>query len=54
MLCFLVLFVCSTACDPRRNGTLRKKYDAIKWNLKKMETILYELSLTSAGKITQG
>mmetsp|Transcript_16242 Transcript_16242/g.18266 ORF Transcript_16242/g.18266 Transcript_16242/m.18266 type:complete len:231 (+) Transcript_16242:160-852(+) len=29
-----------------RNGSLRKKYDAVKYNLKKMEQILYELSLT--------
>lgn len=35
-----------------RNGPLRKKYDSVKWNLKKLETILYELSLTDAGKIT--
>ncbi len=28
-----------------RNGELRKKSDAIKWNLKKIESILYDLSL---------
>jgi hypothetical protein len=31
-----------------RNGALRKKYDALKYTLKKMENTLYELSLTSA------
>lgn len=35
-----------------RNGSLRKKYDAVKWNMKKLETVLYELSLVSAGKVT--
>ena len=28
-----------------RNGELRKKYDSIKWNLKKIEEILYDLSV---------
>jgi predicted translin family RNA/ssDNA-binding protein len=27
-----------------RNGNLRKKYDSIKWNLKKLEEIMYDLS----------
>ena len=29
-----------------RNGALRKKFDALKYTLKKMETTLYEQSLT--------
>lgn len=32
-----------------RNGALRKKYDALKYTLKKLENTLYELSLTEAG-----
>ncbi len=28
-----------------RNGELRKKFDAIKWNLRKMEDILYDASM---------
>ncbi|MBT7927970.1 hypothetical protein HN695_06565, partial [Candidatus Woesearchaeota archaeon] len=28
-----------------RNGELRKKSDAIKWNLKKIEDILYDISM---------
>lgn len=31
-----------------RNGALRKKFDALKYTLKKMETTLYELALTSS------
>lgn len=31
-----------------RNGPLRRKYDAIKYALKKLETILYELSVTGS------
>eukprot|EP01025_Chloroclados_australasicus_P034491 TRINITY_DN35232_c0_g1_i1.p1 TRINITY_DN35232_c0_g1~~TRINITY_DN35232_c0_g1_i1.p1 ORF type:complete len:322 (-),score=32.62 TRINITY_DN35232_c0_g1_i1:195-1160(-) len=31
-----------------RNGSLRKKFDGLKYTLKKMETTLYEQSLTSA------
>jgi len=31
-----------------RNGALRKKYDALKYTLKKLENTLYELSLTEA------
>ena len=31
-----------------RNGALRKKYDSLKYTLKKMENTLYEMSLTSA------
>jgi predicted translin family RNA/ssDNA-binding protein len=27
-----------------RNGHLRKKYDSIKWNLKKLEEVMYDLS----------
>ena len=27
-----------------RNGNLRKKFDAIKWNLKKLEEVLYDLN----------
>eukprot|EP00586_Coscinodiscus_wailesii_P010904 CAMPEP_0172515676 /NCGR_PEP_ID=MMETSP1066-20121228/269785_1 /TAXON_ID=671091 /ORGANISM="Coscinodiscus wailesii, Strain CCMP2513" /LENGTH=530 /DNA_ID=CAMNT_0013296815 /DNA_START=66 /DNA_END=1658 /DNA_ORIENTATION=- len=29
-----------------RNGPLRKKYDSVKWALKRLETILYELVVT--------
>ena len=29
-----------------RNGAIRKKFDALKYTLKKMETTLYEQSLT--------
>ncbi len=32
-----------------RNGSLRKKYDALKYTLKKLENTLYELSLTENG-----
>lgn len=32
-----------------RNGALRKKYDGLKYTVKKLEQILYELSLTEAG-----
>lgn len=32
-----------------RNGGLRRKYDALKYTVKKLEQILYELSLTEAG-----
>ncbi|GAB4820549.1 hypothetical protein N2152v2_007595 [Parachlorella kessleri] len=32
-----------------RNGSLRKKFDSIKYTLKKMEQLLYELSLAEAG-----
>lgn len=37
-----------------RNGSLRKKFDSVKWNLKKLETIIYELSLSGAGKVSAG
>ena len=33
-----------------RNGALRKKYDGLKYTLKKMENTLYELSLSDAAK----
>lgn len=36
-----------------RNGSLRKKYDALKYTLKKLENTLYELSLTKAGLPTK-
>jgi predicted translin family RNA/ssDNA-binding protein len=36
-----------------RNGALRKKFDALKYTLKKMEQTLYELSLTEAGLPTK-
>lgn len=43
-------FLSSTAVLPLiRNGSLRKKYDALKYTLKKMENTLYELSLTESG-----
>ncbi|RLO06273.1 hypothetical protein DYB28_011798 [Aphanomyces astaci] len=32
-----------------RNGPLRKKYDSLKYNLKKLENTLYELSLVPSG-----
>lgn len=32
-----------------RNGALRKKYDALKYTLKKMESTIYELSLAEGG-----
>mmetsp|Transcript_18369 Transcript_18369/g.43929 ORF Transcript_18369/g.43929 Transcript_18369/m.43929 type:complete len:269 (+) Transcript_18369:80-886(+) len=32
-----------------RNGSLRKKFDALKYTLRKMENTMYELSLTSSG-----
>ncbi|KAK9841264.1 hypothetical protein WJX74_002808 [Apatococcus lobatus] len=32
-----------------RNGALRKKYDSLKYTLKKMEDTLYQLSLAEAG-----
>jgi predicted translin family RNA/ssDNA-binding protein len=32
-----------------RNGALRKKYDALKYTLRKLENTLYELSLTENG-----
>ncbi len=32
-----------------RNGAIRKKYDLLKYTLKKMENTLYELSLAEAG-----
>ena len=35
-----------------RNGQLRKKYDALKYTLKNMENMLYELSLTHNGMKT--
>eukprot|EP00500_Bicosoecida_sp_ms1_P001496 CAMPEP_0203815932 /NCGR_PEP_ID=MMETSP0115-20131106/13525_1 /ASSEMBLY_ACC=CAM_ASM_000227 /TAXON_ID=33651 /ORGANISM="Bicosoecid sp, Strain ms1" /LENGTH=266 /DNA_ID=CAMNT_0050724831 /DNA_START=88 /DNA_END=886 /DNA_ORIENTATION=+ len=31
-----------------RNGNLRKKYDSLKYTLKKMETLIYEMSLSAA------
>lgn len=32
-----------------RNGALRKKYDGLKYTLKKLENVLYELSLLQGG-----
>ena len=32
-----------------RNGAIRKKYDSLKYTLRKMENTLYELSLAEAG-----
>ena len=26
-----------------RNGNLRKKYDSVKWNLKKLEEVMYDI-----------
>ena len=31
-----------------RNGNIRKKYDSLKYTLKKLENTLYELSLTGS------
>ena len=36
-----------------RNGALRKKYDALKYTLRKMENVLYELSLLQGGVVRQ-
>jgi predicted translin family RNA/ssDNA-binding protein len=33
-----------------RNGPLRRKYDGIKYTVKRLETMLYELSLTNIGE----
>ena len=33
-----------------RNGSLRKKYDGLKYTLKKLENTCYELSLAEAGQ----
>eukprot|EP00208_Stichococcus_sp_RCC1054_P006142 CAMPEP_0206139172 /NCGR_PEP_ID=MMETSP1473-20131121/4887_1 /ASSEMBLY_ACC=CAM_ASM_001109 /TAXON_ID=1461547 /ORGANISM="Stichococcus sp, Strain RCC1054" /LENGTH=223 /DNA_ID=CAMNT_0053532835 /DNA_START=215 /DNA_END=886 /DNA_ORIENTATION=- len=32
-----------------RNGAIRKKFDSLKYTLRKMETLLYELSLAKSG-----
>ena len=32
-----------------RNGSIRKKYDSLKYTVKKLENTLYELSLAEAG-----
>ena len=32
-----------------RNGGIRKKYDSLKYTVKKLENTLYELSLAEAG-----
>eukprot|EP01024_Parvocaulis_polyphysoides_P005307 TRINITY_DN11328_c0_g1_i1.p2 TRINITY_DN11328_c0_g1~~TRINITY_DN11328_c0_g1_i1.p2 ORF type:complete len:250 (+),score=36.71 TRINITY_DN11328_c0_g1_i1:125-874(+) len=34
-----------------RNGNIRKKYDVLKYTLKKLENTLYELSLLDEGKV---
>lgn len=36
-----------------RNGSLRKKFDTLKWTARKLENTLYELSLTKAGLVTK-
>lgn len=36
-----------------RNGSLRKKYDALKYTMKKLENTLYELSLISNGLLNK-
>lgn len=36
-----------------RNGSLRKKYDALKYTMKKLENTLYELSLISNGLVSK-
>ena len=36
-----------------RNGALRKKYDGLKYTLKKLENTLYELSLLENGLTTK-
>lgn len=38
------IFECLLLFNPR-NGNLRKKIDAVKWELKKMEDLIFELSL---------
>ena len=37
-----------------RNGNLRRKYDALKYTLKKLEQIIYELTLASSGFVPKG
>lgn len=37
-----------------RNGPLRKKYDSVKYAVRRLETILYELSLTRATEVGAG
>lgn len=37
-----------------RNGNLRKKYDALKYTLKKLESLLYELQLAAPVQSTRG
>ena len=32
-----------------RNGAIRKKFDSLKYTLRKLETLLYELSLVKSG-----
>lgn len=34
-----------------RNGPLRKKYDSVKYAVRRLETLLYELSLTRATEV---
>lgn len=34
-----------------RNGALRKKYDGLKYTLRKLENVLYELSLLQGGVV---
>lgn len=35
-----------------RNGSIRKKFDALKYTLKTLERTLYELSLTTAVQLS--
>jgi len=37
-----------------RNGSARKKFDTLKYTLKKLESLLYELNLSSALQSTRG
>jgi hypothetical protein len=37
-----------------RNGSLRRKYDGVKYTLQKLEQISYDLSLSSVGYLPKG
>ena len=37
-----------------RNGSLRRKYDGVKYTLQKLEQVSYDLSLSSSGYLPKG
>lgn len=37
-----------------RNGSLRRKYDGVKYTLQKLEQVSYDLSLSSVGYLPKG